>query len=169
MAEGAMLARRPPWATGSWTWTGNGRTCAPILSDWLDKAGANAVHADNSIIEGWAQGAWQVEVIVEKPAESTRRSQCGRSLNPEPIWPAEVMAEKSAESNQKKFAGRGVSGVSRSGRRVAKKRYVLGWSNIKLPGAMADGRWCACTSSWAIGRCALVGTYLTWPPRSATG
>src|SRR5687767_553571 len=47
MAGGAMLTRRPPWATGSWTSTGNGRTCAPILSDWLDKAGENAVHAED--------------------------------------------------------------------------------------------------------------------------
>ena len=46
MADGAMLTRRTPRATGSWTSTGNGRTCAPILSDWLDKAGPNAVHAE---------------------------------------------------------------------------------------------------------------------------
>ena len=52
IADGAMLTRRTLRATGSWTSTGNGRTCAPILSDWLDKAGENAVHAKNKVIQG---------------------------------------------------------------------------------------------------------------------
>jgi hypothetical protein len=81
MADGAMLTRRSLRATGTWTSTGNGRTCAPILSDWLDKAGANAVHAEDPISEGWAYGAPQAEVIAGKSVESIRRCQHGRSLS----------------------------------------------------------------------------------------
>ncbi len=85
MADGTMLARTALMATGRETSPGKARTCAPILSDWLDKAGESAVHAQKQVIEGWAQGAWQAEVIVEKAVESTRRTQRGRSLISEPI------------------------------------------------------------------------------------
>ena len=51
MADGAMLARTPLMATGSWASLGKQSTCAPILSDWLDKAEVNAVHVECLITE----------------------------------------------------------------------------------------------------------------------